>query len=152
MTMKVLLRESIRKLGMRGEIVEVAPGYARNYLLPRNLALPANRENMRRLDAEKRQYDLKMAQFKEARMEMANKLRGVKLDLSVNATAGGNLYGAIHDKQIVDVFTQQGFQLDTDNVMLPEPIRTVGTHRVPLKLHPDLGEIEIIVEISPLSS
>ncbi len=148
--MKVLLRESIRKLGKRGEVVEVASGYARNYLLPQRLAYPFSPEYQRRLEVEKRRYDMKMAKFKEQREELADRLRNVQLTMTVNATPEGQLYGAIHPRQIAEIFSEQGIELEESAVRLKEPIRKTGSHAVPLKLHPDVDEVEILIQVAAL--
>lgn len=140
--MKVLLRENISKLGKRGDIVEVKPGYARNYLIPRNLAWHASAENQRRLDAEKRQYELKMAKIKEERQEIAEKLSGMQLQLGVKATEEGHLYGSIGARQIVEAFRRQGFLLEEDNILLESPIKEVGKHTYHIKVHPEIPVVE----------
>lgn len=148
--MKVLLRESIHKLGKRGEVVDVTSGYARNYLLPRALAYPYTQEYQRRLEAEKRKYDVKMAKFKEQREELADRLRGVQMTMTVNATPEGQLYGAIHGRQIAQIFREQGIEMDENSVRLSEPIRKVGSHAVPLHLHAEIDDVEILINVVAL--
>lgn len=147
--MKVLLRENISKLGKRGDIVTVKPGYARNYLIPRALAWHATAENQRRLDAEKRQYELKQAKIKEERQEIAEKLRGTQLQLGVKATEEGHLYGSIGARHIVEAFKQQGIILDEEHVLLENPIKEVGRYAYSIKVHPDIEPVECHLEVFP---
>ena len=142
MPVKVLLRDNISKLGKRGDIVTVKPGYARNYLLPRGYAWLASRENQRRLDAEKRQYELKQAAMREELEELAQKLQGTELTMMVQANDEGHLYGAIHARQIAEVFVEGGVKLDDEAIILENPVKEVGPHNFRIHLHPDIKDIE----------
>ncbi len=139
--MKLLLRESIRGVGKRGEIVEVAEGYARNYLLPKNLALQASEENMRRLAGEKRAYEARVAREKEEAQEIADAISKIQLTVPMNASPEGHLFGSVTPRVIVDAFKQEGISLKTTQVELEaDHIRELGTYSFNIRLH---DEVEV---------
>ncbi|MGE0433042.1 MAG: 50S ribosomal protein L9 [Planctomycetota bacterium] len=149
MPLKVLLRENIAKLGKRGDIVSVKPGYARNYLLPRGYAWVASKENQRRLDAEKRQYELRQTAIREELEELAQKLQGTELTLMVQANEEGHLYGAIHGRQIAEAFIQGGVKIGEDSIILESPVKEVGPHNFKIRLHPDIKDIDARLFVVP---
>lgn len=144
---KVLLRENIEKLGKRGDIVNVKAGFARNYLMPRQLAWAATKENLQRLEAEKRQYNLRQAKLKEERQEIAEKLKKTTLTLIVQATPEGQLYGSIQARQLVDAFKQQNIELPGDSILLEQPIKEIGVHKVKIRVHPEIPEVEVTIKV-----
>lgn len=138
--MKVILRESIAKLGKRGDVISVKPGYARNYLLPRNLAVVSTKENMRRIEAEKRQWDIKQAAIKEERQALAQRLQGTQLTMMVRAHEGV-LYGAINERQILEAFTAEGIKLTEQAIVLDRPVKEIGPHEFRIHLHADIPDV-----------
>ncbi len=137
--MKLLLRESIRGVGKRGDVVEVAEGYARNYLLPKNLALQASEENMRRLAGEKRAYEARVAREKEDAQEIAEAIGKIQLTVPMNASPEGHLFGSVTPKIIVDAFKQEGITLKPAQVELEaDHIRELGTYSFNIRLHDDV--------------
>lgn len=139
--MKLLLRESIRGVGKRGDVVDVAEGYARNYLLPKNLALPASDENLRRLSGEKRAYEARQAREKEQAQEIADAIGKVQLTVPMRASPEGHLYGSVTPRVIVDAFKTEGISLKTTQVELEaDHIRELGTYSFNIRLH---DEVEV---------
>jgi large subunit ribosomal protein L9 len=139
--MKLLLRESIRGVGKRGDLVEVAEGYARNYLLPKNLALPASDENMRRLAGEKRAYEARVTREKEEAQEIGEAIGKIQLTVPMQASPEGHLFGSVTPRVIVDAFKQEGITLRTTQIELEsDHIRELGTYSFTIRLH---DEVEI---------
>jgi large subunit ribosomal protein L9 len=137
--MKLLLRESIRGVGKRGEVVEVNDGYARNYLLPKNLALAASDENMRRLAGEKRAYEARQVREKESAQEIAEAISKVQLTVPMRATPEGALFGSVTPKVIADAFKEEGITLKPAQVELEsDHIRELGTYSFNIRLHDDV--------------
>lgn len=139
--MKLLLRESIRGVGKRGDVVDVAEGYARNYLLPKNLALPASDENLRRLAGEKRAYEARQAKEKEHAQEIADAIGKVQLTVPMRASPEGHLFGSVTPRVIVDAFKTEGIGLKTNQIELEsDHIRELGTYSFTIRLH---DEVEV---------
>lgn len=137
--MKLLLRESIRGVGKRGDVVEVADGYARNYLLPKNLALLANQENLRRLSGEKRAYEARVAREKEEAQEIAQAIGKIQLTVPMQASPEGHLYGSVTPRVIVDAYKAEGISLNAAQVELEaDHIRELGTYSFTIRLHEDV--------------
>ncbi|MBZ0135158.1 MAG: 50S ribosomal protein L9 [Planctomycetes bacterium] len=137
--MKLLLRESIRGVGKRGEIVDVNDGYARNYLLPKNLAMQASEENMRRLAGEKRAYESRTAREKEHAQEVSDAISKVQLTVPMRASAEGHLFGSVTPKVIVDAFKEEGVTLKPAQIELEsDHIRELGTYSFNIRLHEEV--------------
>ena len=145
--MKVVLRSDVAEVGKKGDIVEVADGYARNYLVPRALAFPATRGVEAQATAMRRNRDLRDASDRAAAEEVAKTLVAKVITLSARAGAEGKLFGSITSSDVATAVTAQtGVELDRRQLHLDEPIKTVGTHLVPAKLHSDV-EFPITVEV-----
>ncbi|MCB9894921.1 MAG: 50S ribosomal protein L9 [Planctomycetes bacterium] len=139
--MKLLLRESIRGVGKRGEIVDVTDGYARNYLLPKNLALPASDENMRRLAGEKRAYEARQIKEKETAAEVSDAIGKVQLTVPMRASPEGHLFGSVTPKVIADAFKEEGISVKPGQIELEsDHIRELGTYSFNIRLH---DEVEV---------
>jgi large subunit ribosomal protein L9 len=137
--MKLLLRESIRGVGKRGDVVEVSSGYARNYLLPQSLALPANEENLRKLEGEKRAYEARMALEKEQAQEVAAAIGKLQLTIPMRSSEEGQLYGSVTPKVIADALKEEGINLKTQQIELEsDHIRELGTYSFTINLHDDV--------------
>jgi len=133
--MEVILRAHVDNVGKRGEIVKVADGYARNYLLPRKLALPATDGNKKHVERERKIVEAREASEKGQAESLAAKL--VAIDISIARRVGDTeqLYGSVTAVDVADYLKTQGFEIDRRKLILPEPIKAVGEHTVPLKLH-----------------
>ena len=133
--MEVILREHVEHLGERGQIVKVADGYARNYLLPRNLALPATEGNRRHVERERRNVEAREAESKAQAEALAAQLSA--LDIAITRRVGDTeqLYGSVTAVDIADFLKAKGFEIDRRKLILPEAIKALGDYDVPLKLH-----------------
>jgi large subunit ribosomal protein L9 len=142
--MDVILREHVENLGRRGDLVKVAPGYARNYLLPRKLALPATEGNRKHVERERRIMEAREAEERSQAEAMAARL--VLLDLAVARRVGETeqLYGSVTAADLAELLRSKGFEIDKRKLILPEPIKTLGDHQVPLKLH---REVTIVLTV-----
>lgn len=145
--MKVVLRSDFDSLGKKGDIVEVADGYARNFLLPRGHAIPATDGVMSQASAMRRARDLRDSKDREAAETVARTLVPKVITVSARAGAEGKLFGSITAADIVTAVQEQAnIELDRRKVQLDEPIRSLGTHLVPVKLHSDV-EFPVTVEV-----
>ena len=146
--MKVILKETIQSLGIIGSEVNVAKGYARNYLLPQNKAVPDTPQNRRMLKQEKVKFELQIAKEKGLAEEMANKLEGVVCKIAAKVSEEDRLYGSISMKNIIDALASQNIEVEKRMVLLSEPIKKIGTFKVPIQVYKGV-ETEITVEIVP---
>jgi large subunit ribosomal protein L9 len=133
--MEVILRDYVEKLGKRGEIVKVSDGYARNYLLPRKLALPATEGNKKHVERERRIVETREAEEKSQAEAIASRLSTVDITIARRVGETEQLYGSVTATDISDFLKTKGFEIDRRKLILPEPIKTIGEHDVPLKLH-----------------
>jgi large subunit ribosomal protein L9 len=146
--MKVILKETIDSLGIIGSEVVVAAGYARNYLLPQKKAVLATPQNRRMLDQEKAKLDIQIAKERKIAEEMAQRLEGVVCKLQAKVSEEDRLYGSITTRDIVTALSAQNIQIEKRMILLGEPIKTLGTFKVPIRIYTDV-EPEITVEITP---
>lgn len=133
--MKLILREDVYNLGKSGELVTVKEGYARNYLLPRNLAMLASSANVRQLDHEKKVIELRQQKLKGGALEQAKKLEGVKISIKRKTGEQDKLFGSVTALDIAESLAAAGHKLDRRLIHLPEPIRAVGEFAVEIRLH-----------------
>jgi large subunit ribosomal protein L9 len=144
--MQVILRERLENLGSAGEVVDVKPGYARNYLIPQGLAYEATQANVRRIESERaRQTQKDTATLNEAR-ERAKGIEGISLTFRARAGQEGKLFGSITSSDIAEKLAEQGVQIDRRAIELEEPIKALGVTSVPVRLHPQVHpEIKVWV-------
>jgi large subunit ribosomal protein L9 len=133
--MEVILREHVEHVGRRGEIVKVADGYARNYLLPRKLALLATEGNKKHVERERKIVEAREAAEKGQAEGIAARLTNLDIVISRRVGDTEQLYGSVTAADIADFLKTQGFEIDRRKLILPEPIKAIGEHTVPLKLH-----------------
>jgi large subunit ribosomal protein L9 len=144
--MEVILREDVKSLGKAGELVKVKPGYARNFLLPKGLAYEATDGNRKRIQAESKARDARMAEERSAAEAIASKLNAVSLTLSRKAGEGDRLFGSITAQDLADALAAQGHMVDKRKIELEHPIKTIGQHTVPVRLHHDVqAELRLTV-------
>jgi large subunit ribosomal protein L9 len=144
---KVVLRADHDILGKRGDIVEVADGYARNYLLPKGIAIAATDGVTAQANAMRRARDLRDARDREAAETVARKLVPMVIRIPAKAGSGGKLFGSVTAGDIVDaVASQTDIEIDRRRLRLDEPIKALGTHEVPVKLHADV-EFQVTVDV-----
>lgn len=145
--MRVVLRDDLDNLGKRGDIREVADGYARNFLLPKGYAIVATQGVSDQASAMRRARDLRDAKDREAAETVARALVPVVIRIAARAGTGGRLFGSVTSADVVDaVQTQAGVALDRRRLRLDEPIKTLGVHEIPVKLHADV-EFRVTVEV-----
>jgi large subunit ribosomal protein L9 len=134
--MKVIFLKDVKGKGVSGEVKEVSEGYARNYLLPQNLAVAANKSTLSQLAAKKKRKREHEKEEREKAEQLKAKIENVTIELKAKSGEGGRLFGSITSKQIVQAFKKMDISVDKRKIDLPEPIRTLGYSDVPLKLHP----------------
>ena len=136
--MEVILRDHVDHVGSRGEVVKVADGYARNYLLPRKLALPATEANKQWIARERKIAEAREGEERAGAEALADRL--VALDLRIARRVGDNeqLYGSVTNSDIADLLKEKGFDIDRRKILLPDPLRALGESLVPVKLHRDV--------------
>jgi large subunit ribosomal protein L9 len=133
--MEVILREHVDNLGRRGDVVKVADGYARNYLLPRKLALPATEGNKQHVARERRIMEAREAEEKSRAEAIAARLATVSIAIARRVGDTEQLYGSVTAADIAQFLKDKGFEIDRRKLILPEPLKSIGEHDVPLKLH-----------------
>jgi large subunit ribosomal protein L9 len=148
--MEIILRERVEKLGTKGDVVKVSDGYARNYLLPKKLAVLATPANMKQIEQEKAAAVRREANEKQETEALAQQLS--KLSLEVSRKVGENdvLYGSVTSMDIAELLEAKGFTVDRRKIDLPEPIKSLGQHDVPIKLHREVTafiKVEVIREV-----
>lgn len=135
MPMKLLLSEDVKDLGLAGDVVTVANGYGRNYLLPRHLAVEVTPANLKQIDqAKKIRAAREMERVKDLKM-LAERISAIDITLKERVSESDVLYGAVQVKELVQALTEQGIELEPEMIRLAEPIKTLGVHHVPVKLH-----------------
>ncbi|MES2641144.1 MAG: 50S ribosomal protein L9 [Myxococcota bacterium] len=136
--MKVILQEEVANLGTTGEVVEVADGYGRNYLLPRSLAVLADERNTRRLDHQRRIAAARQTKVLAAAKELAAKISGTAVSIKRQAGAEDKIFGSVTNQDVQEALAAQGVDVDRRNILLAEPIRNIGVFQVPVKVHRDV--------------
>jgi len=133
--MEVILRQHVDNLGRRGEIVKVADGYARNYLLPKKLALKATAGNKQHVERERKIFEAREAEERGQAETLAARLAALTISIARRVGDTEQLYGSVTASDIADFLKEKGFEVDRRKLILPEPIKALGEHDVPLKLH-----------------
>ena len=145
--MKVILQQDVRNLGDMGDIVRVKDGYARNYLLPRGMAIIANEKNTRQLDHFKRMAQAKAEKERQASLELAKKLENTPISFEVKIGEDDKVFGSVTSKDIVERLTENGFELERKNIQLPSPLKTLGSHKVKVSLNRGVSaELEVYLQ------
>ncbi len=144
--MEVILREDIEKLGHRGQVVKVAPGYARNFLLPKRLAVPATDANRKIVEQEREAYLRREAKVKSEAEDLGKLMSGVTLTIARKAGEEGHLFGSVTAQDIVDALAGQKFTIDRRKIHLDEPIKNIGEYKVPIRLHREVTQ-EVTVNV-----
>jgi len=137
--MEVLLMTDVADLGSEGQIVQVADGYARNYLLPKKLAAAVNEATRRRLAKMQRERDIARTKERDAARAMAARLEGVSCTIAVKTAEDGKLYGSVGANDIAGLLKEQGIEIDRHTLELDKPIKELGVYNVKVNLHPDVG-------------
>ena len=144
--MQVLLREDMEKLGRRGEVVKVAPGYARNFLLPKHLAVRVTPGNMKLIEQEQRAIKVRYDRERQGGEELARRLAQVSCTIVKKVGEHDTLYGAVTTHEIGQVLEKEGIEIDRRRILLDQPIKALGVYTVPIKVHPEVtAELKVWV-------
>jgi|SRR4026208_1010705 large subunit ribosomal protein L9 len=144
--MEIILREDIEKLGTRGQVVKVAAGYARNYLLPKRLAVTATESNKKIVEQERQGHLRREAKLKNEAEDLAKILGGVTVTIAQKAGENDQLFGSVTAKDITEALEKQNFSIDRRKIHLVEPIKQLGEHKVTVRLHREVPT-EITVNV-----
>jgi len=146
--MKVILTETVSKLGKEGDVKKVSDGYARNFLLPRKIAVPATEGNLARWEKKRKEIEARLAQEKAEKEDLAGRLNSLSLAFKVDAGETGKLFGSITSADIVrEIKASSGIDVDKKDVDLPENIKSVGAHEVSIRLHPEVtAKVKVEIE------
>ena len=145
--MDIILLQRVEKLGQMGEVVNVKPGYARNYLLPQKKALRATEENVAEFEQRRTQLEADNLDRRQEAEHVAGRLDGLSVVLTRQASDSDQLYGSVTTRDIADEVTEAGFTIDRRQVELDRPIKTVGLHRVRVRLHPEVA-VEVTANVA----
>lgn len=148
--MKVILIDEIHGLGTRGDVVQVKDGYARNYLLPKNLAREATPGNLKAIEHERKKWAQLASQEKDAAQKIAERVSGTKIEIHKRVGESGTLFGSVTASEIADALHKQGFEVEKRRVELEHPIKTLGMHDVEIRLHKEVTA-KVQVEVLPLA-
>ena len=147
--MEVILREHVDNLGRRGEVVKVADGYARNYLLPRKLALLATDGNKKQIERERSKFEAKETEEQNTAQAMADRLSGVEVVIARRVGETAALYGSVTTADIAESLAAKGFEIERRKLQLADPIKQLGEFDVPVKLHRDVTakvKVKVVAE------
>jgi len=144
--MEVILREDIERLGHRGQLVKVAAGYARNFLLPKRLAVAATEANKKIVEQERQAHLRRDSKAKSEAEDLSKMLSGVTVTIAQKAGENDQLFGSVTSKDVAEALERQKFTIDRRKVLLDEPIKQLGEHKVPVRLHKDVTA-EVIVQV-----
>jgi large subunit ribosomal protein L9 len=149
--MEVILREHVDNLGRRGDLVKVADGYARNYLLPRKLALLATDGNKKQIERERAKFEVKELEEQKVAQAVADRMATVEIEIARRVGETEALYGSVTSSDIAEALAAKGFDLDRRKLQLHEPIKKIGNYDVPVKLHRDVT-VQLKVRVVPEGS
>jgi large subunit ribosomal protein L9 len=136
--MEVILREHVDNLGRRGDVVKVTPGYARNYLLPRKLALAVTENNKRQIEREKKLAEARDAEERAGAEAIAARIAALDIEIARRVGEHDTLYGSVTSADIAQALQAKGFEIDKRKISLPEPLKALGETSVPVKIHRDV--------------
>ena len=145
--MKLLLKENVESLGLRGDIVTVKPGYGRNYLIPQGLAIESTPGNMKLLEQERRKIQAIRIKEKETAQALAAQIGKVNITIQQRAGEEDKLYGSVTNIDIANQLMEKGIEVDRKKILLEEPIKSLGSHEVSIKIHPEVtAKVNVVVE------
>lgn len=146
--MEVILREHVDNLGRRGDIVKVAEGYARNYLLPRKLALAVTEANKRQIERERKVAEVREMEEKSAAEAVAQRLDKIDVEIARRVGENDTLYGSVTSADIAHALAAKGFEIDKKKIQLPEPLKALGENTVPVRIHREVTA-QVRVKVVP---
>jgi large subunit ribosomal protein L9 len=136
--MRIVLREDVDNLGRRGEVVKVAEGYARNYLLPKGKALPATEGNLKTIEREKRRYVVRQSKEKQDAEALAQRLAGISCTIVRKVGENDMLYGSVTPGDVAEYLEKEGIQVDKRRIQIAESIKSLGIYTIPVRLHSEV--------------
>lgn len=139
--MKIILKKDVNKLGKADQIITVKDGFARNFLIPKGMAIPITPVNLKQLEEDKQKKDLRMEKLKKQAEEIKQKLTNLSLTIPVLTQETGNLYGSITAVDLINALKEEGIDIDKNKLGLNEPITSLGIYEIPVKLHPEVNTI-----------
>jgi large subunit ribosomal protein L9 len=148
MSIEVILKEHVEHLGRRGEIVKVADGYARNFLFPRRLALAVTEENKKQIERERARAEARDAEEQMTAQALATRIEAIELSIGRRVGENDTLYGSVTSADIAEALSERGLPVDRRRIQLPDPLKTLGDHTVPVKLHREVTA-QIKLKIMP---
>ena len=144
--MKVILKQDMDELGLEGKIVDVAKGYARNYLIPKGLALEATTQNIKLMETQKKKIELNRIKAKEVATKIKDEMKDVVITISQKVGEEEKLYGSVTSMDIAEQMEAKGIGIDRRKIILDKPIKSLGEFDVSIKLHPDVtGTVKVVV-------
>ena len=144
--MKIILRQDMDELGLEGETVNVAKGYARNYLIPKGIALVANESNIKLMEMQKKKIEVKRIKQKESAEKISAEIANLTINISQKVGEEDKLYGSVTSMDIAEEMEKKGISIDRRKIVLDKPIKSIGEFDVPIKLHPEVtGTIKVVV-------
>lgn len=144
--MKIILRKDVDELGLEGDVVDVAKGYARNYLIPKGIAIEASPQNMRSFELQRKKIEVRRLRAKEEAERLKQKMEETVITLSQKAGEEGKLYGSVTSMDIASGLESRGIVIDRRKVVLEKPIKALGEFQVPVKIYPEVtGSVKVIV-------
>jgi len=144
--MKIILKEDIKKIGKMGQIVDVADGFARNYLVPKGLAIEANTKNIRSVEHEKKIVHERARKLKDSAQDLSSKISAMAITIKAKAGEEGKLFGSVTTMDIAEALHNEGIEIDKKRISLEEPIKRLGSYPVNIKLHPDVS-VQLIIQV-----
>jgi large subunit ribosomal protein L9 len=144
--LKVILKQEMHDLGLEGDIVDVSKGYARNYLIPKGIALEANEQNMKLMETKRKKIEVKRVEAKEQAEKIKERMADVEITISQKVGEEDKLYGSVTSMDIATHLEKQGITIDRRKIVLDKPIKTLGDYEVRVKLYPGVtGSIKVVV-------
>ena len=144
--MKIILTQDVHELGLEGDTVKVANGYARNYLIPKGIALEANEQNIKLMETKQKKIEVKRLEAKDQAEKIREKISEVEITISQKVGEEDKLYGSVTTMDIAGELEKQGITIDRRKIVLDKPIKTLGEYEVPIKLYPEVtGSIKVVV-------
>jgi len=136
--MKIILRQDYESLGATGDVVEVKPGYARNYLIPKNIAMPLSKSNLKIFEEERKQVEMQHLREQYSAEALAAKLEKVSVTATVTVGEDDRIFGTVTNQNISDLLKDKGFDIDKKNITIDEPVKALGIYPVTVRLHPNV--------------
>src|SRR5690606_21653788 len=146
--MEVILRQRIEKLGQMGEVVQVKPGYARNFLIPRGMAFRASEEKIAEFESQKVQLEAHNLKLRKEAEKISEKMKGLKLIVIRQAGESGHLYGSVRPQDVAEGLIEAGFTVQRTQISIDHPIKELGLHPIKVTLHPEVF-VQVILNVAP---